>query len=695
MLQTLADRFSLPFSIVKNTLNLLDEGATIPFVARYRKEVTGGMDDQLLRKLSDAYDDMKALEERRKDVLRLIGEMDALTPEIEKTIQAAQTLTALEDIYRPFRPKRKTRASVAKAKGLTVLAALLKKENVKDDEFFSLADSFVSEEKEIPNREAAISGAMDIVAEELSDSAKLREKIRAIFFRTGILQVQRKKEEPSVYEMYYQYTESISRIAGHRVLAINRGEQEEFLSVQSEMDNELAETHILLMLPAGAGEVQKYRQKTAKDAWKRLLHPSLSTEIRKMLTEKAQEEALLVFSKNLKDLLMVPPMKNHTVLSIDPAFRTGCKLAVLDRTGKPLYTGVIYPTPPENKIQEAKEEILRLYKKFSFTLAAIGNGTASRETEKFVAETIREHHLQLRYYIVNEAGASVYSASPLAAKEFPDLDLTRRSAISIGRRVQDPLAELVKIEPKAIGVGQYQHDMNEKKLEHILGGVVEACVNDVGVDLNTASGALLSYIAGVSKPVAENIVRFREENGSFSSRAQVKKVPRMGPKIFEQCAGFLRVAGGDEPLDNTRVHPESYDIARRLQTLEKPYDLETLSLTWGVGVMTLQDIEAALSHPGYDPREELAQPELRSDVMEMTDLKEGMLLSGVVRNVSAFGAFVDIGVHQDGLVHISELSNQYVKNPMDVVRIGQQVRVKIIGLDVEKKRISLSMKQVD
>ena len=692
MLNKLAEQFSLSIAVTEQITALLDDGNTIPFIARYRKEATGGIDDQVLREFSDRLEELRAIEARKADILRLIEEQEKLTPEIEKAVEAAQTLTALEDIYRPYRPKRKTRASVARARGLEKLADALMTTGISDHALQQLVNDFISPEKEVPDADAAFAGAMDIIAEDLSDTAPLREKLRNILFRTGIFSTRKKKDEPSVYEMYYEYTENMRTMPGHRILAINRGEKEGFLAASLEMEDELAINHTRMVLPQSGGQAGIYLDLAAKDAWKRLLFPSLSTEVRNQLTQKAEDEAMLVFSKNLRDLLMVPPMRGHVVLALDPAYRTGCKIAVLEETGKPCYTGVIYPTPPQNKTAESAATVLDLCKRFSVSMIAIGNGTASRESERFIADTIKEAKLPIRYYMVNESGASVYSASPLAAAEFPDLDLTRRSAVSIGRRVQDPLAELVKIDPQSIGVGQYQHDMNEKKLEHVLGGVVEDCVNDVGVNLNTASPSLLSYVAGISKTVAENIVRYREENGAFTNRTQLKKIPRLGGKAFEQCAGFLRIPDGKEPLDNTRVHPESYDIARKMQAEKKPYALENLSQTWAVGLPTLIDIVSALENPGYDPREELAQPELRTDVMEMTDLREGMELVGVVRNVSAFGAFVDIGVHQDGLVHISQMADHFVKNAMDEVRIGQQVRVRVIGLEIEKKRISLSMK---
>ena len=692
LIQTLSAEFTIARDLVEKTVALLDEGNTIPFIARYRKEVTGGIDDQVLRRLSDRLEFLRAMEARREDILRLIGEQGALTPELEKEIVAAQTLTALEDLYRPYRPKRRTRASMAREKGLERLAEALLAKNMTKDALLAAAAASVDPEKGVADTDEAFSGAMDIIAERISDDAHLRDKLRRILRNTGRITSKQKKKEESVYEQYYDHSELISRAAGHRILAMNRGEKEEFLSVSLEMDDALAVSHILMTVPAANDLASEYLQATAEDAWKRLLLPSLTTEVRSELTDKAEEEAMEVFSQNLRNLLMTPPMRGHIVLALDPAYRTGCKLAVIDATGKPLYTDVIYPTPPQSRTEESARTVLRLIEKFGVTLIAIGNGTASRETENFAAQTIRENKLAVKFYMVNEAGASVYSASELAAAEFPDLDLTKRSAISIGRRLQDPLAELVKIEPQSIGVGQYQHDMNPKKLAHTLGGVVESCVNDVGVDLNTASVSLLSYVAGVTKPIAQNIVKFREENGTFTSRAQLTKVARLGPKAFEQCAGFLRVPDGAEPLDNTRIHPESYKIARAVKKKKKPYDMPVLAAELSVGLPTLRDIVAALENPGFDPRAELAQPEMRVDVMEMADLKEGMVLTGVVRNVSAFGAFVDIGVHQDGLVHVSEMADRYVAKPLEFVRVGQTVKVRVLSVDTKKNRISLSMK---
>lgn len=692
LMQMVAKEFEMDPALVGKTVALLDEGNTIPFIARYRKEVTGGIDDQVLRRLSDRVDFLRAMEERRADILRLIGEQNALTPELEKEIAAALTLTALEDLYRPFRPKRRTRASMAREKGLAKLADAILNRQFSKEALLKIADSSIDPEKGVNSLEEAFAGAMDINAEKVSDDAHLRDKLRRIMLNTGRIISKQKKKEDSVYAPYYDHNELISRAAGHRILAMNRGEKEEFISVSLEMDDSLALVHILQTMPAGNELAAEYIRLTAEDAWKRLLMPSLSTEVRTALTEQAQEEAMDVFSQNLRSLLMTPPTRGHVVLALDPAFRTGCKLAVIDATGKPLYTDVIFPTPPQSRTEESARTLVKLYEKYKVTMIAIGNGTASRETEHFVSETIKEKNLSLKYFMVNEAGASVYSASELAAAEFPDLDLTKRSAISIGRRLQDPLAELVKIDPQSIGVGQYQHDMNPKKLSHTLGGVVEDCVNDVGVNLNTASVSLLSYVAGITKPIAQNIINFREAQGVFTSRSQLSEVARLGPKAFEQCAGFLRVPDGAEPLDNTRIHPESYKIARALRKKQKPYDLPALSAELSVGIPTLQDIVAALDAPGYDPRAELAQPEMRADVLELTDLKEGMTLTGVVRNVSAFGAFIDIGVHQDGLVHISEMADRFISKPMELVHVGQTVRVRVLSIDAKKNRISLSMK---
>jgi uncharacterized protein len=690
--KTLAAEFSLGTEQTEKTIELLDDGNTIPFIARYRKEVTGGIDDQVLRKLSDRLTQLRAVEERRADIMRLIEEQGSLTNDLKKQIESAGGMTALEDIYRPFRPKRKTRASVAREKGLEPLADALLNASIARATLERIAESSVSVEKGIADKNEAFAGASDIIAERLSDLPELRARLRGLMKNTGKITTKARKNETSVYEQYYDYNEPVSRAAGHRILAVNRGEKEEFLSVSLGMDDELALTHIRSFMPQINPATVEYLIKAAEDAWKRLILPSISSDLRAEMTERAEDEAMRIFSQNLKNLLMIPPMRSHTVLALDPAYRTGCKLAVIDPTGRPLYTGVIFPTPPQNRIKESADEVDRLCRQFKVTLIAFGNGTASRETERFIAETITEKGLQVKTYMVNEAGASVYSASELAAAEFPELDLTKRSAISIGRRLQDPLAELVKIDPKAIGVGQYQHDMNPKKLEHTLGGVVESCVNEVGADVNTASASLLSYIAGINKPIAKNIVEYRETNGPFASRTELLKVARLGPKVYKQCAGFLRVPGGKDPLDDTRIHPESYSIARSVAAAKKTYDPEALAAKLSVGLPTLLDIVAALEDPGFDPRSELAQPELLADVLEISDLREGMMLTGVVRNVSAFGAFIDIGVHQDGLVHVSEMADRFVTDPFSVVKVGQTVRIRVLSVDTIKKRISLSMK---
>ncbi len=697
----LAQEFQLDKDCINKTIALLDEGNTIPFIARYRKEVTGGIDDQVLRRLADRLTSLRAIEERRSDILRLLEEQSVLTPELQQKIEKADSLTILEDLYRPFRPKRRTRASVAREKGLLPLAEALLNPSLSSGAWAKILAESIDPEKGVADQAEALAGAQDILAEQLSDDPVLRDKLRRILGRMGLITSKRKKKEldseeaeikARTYEQYFDYREPVARVAGHRTLAMNRGEKEGFLSIGLEMEQDLAVSHVRSALPQGNPLTASYLTEAAEDAWKRLLLPSLTTEIRNVLTEKAEDEAMLIFSGNLRSLLMIPPIRGHVVLALDPAYRTGCKLAVMDATGYPLYTDVIFPTPPQNRIQEAADTMLKLCQRFSVTLIAIGNGTASRETERFVRETLQQHAPEVRYFMVNEAGASVYSASALAAEEFPDLDLTKRSAISIGRRLQDPLAELVKIDPQSIGVGQYQHDMNSKKLAHVLGGVVEDCVNEVGVDLNTASSALLAYISGISKPLAQNIVDYRRAHGPFTSRAELNQVPRLGPKAFEQCAGFLRVPTGKEPLDNTRIHPESYQVARQVLAAKKPYDIEALAADLGVGSMTLTDIIKALENPGYDPREELAQPEMAPGVESMEDLRPDMVLTGVVRNVSAFGAFVDIGVHQDGLVHVSEMADRFIRNPMEFVRVGQQVRVRVLTVDLPRSRISLSMK---
>lgn len=706
ILKTLQKEFNLKAHQVENTVNLIDEGNTIPFIARYRKEMTGSLDDQVLRELYDRLIYLRNLDERREQVLKSIDEQGKLTEEIAAALDKAVTLTEIEDIYRPFKPKRRTRATIAKEKGLEPLAELLYAQEVKTD-ILELAKEYVSEEKGVAAPEEAVQGAMDIVAEIISDDASYRGIIRKLTANAGIIISKAAKEEESVYEMYYDFKEPVKSIAGHRVLAVNRGEKEGFLNVKIEAPID----DIIKMLQDKILKDNKYTEvyikDTIDDSYKRLIAPSIEREIRNALTEKSEEGAIKVFSENLKQLLLQPPIKDNVVLALDPGFRTGCKVSVIDETGKVLATSVVYPTPPQNKTEEAKKKLIPLIKKHGVKLIAIGNGTASRETEGFVCEMLKEIDEKVYYIIVNEAGASVYSASKLAAEEFPDYDVSLRSAVSIGRRLQDPLAELVKIDPKSIGVGQYQHDMNQKRLGETLGGVVESCVNNVGVDLNTASASLLSYVSGLTMSTAKNILAYREENGKFVNRGQLLKVKKLGPKAYEQCAGFLRIPDGENILDNTGVHPESYEVTLKLlekldftlddvKSFKIPKDraADTLKMAdeFNVGVQTLTDIIKELQKPGRDPRENMPKPILRSDVLEMEDLESGMVLQGTVRNVIDFGAFVDIGVHQDGLVHISQMSEKYIKHPLEAVSVGDIVSVKVISVDVNKKRISLTMK---
>ncbi len=709
ILKILQNEFNLKAYQIENTVKLIDDGNTIPFIARYRKEMTGSLDDQLLRELYDRLVYLRNLNDKREQVRKLIDEQEKLTDEISKALDMAKTITEIDDIYRPFRPKRRTRATIAKEKGLEPLAEIIFRQSTNDD-LITIAEKYVNEEKEVRSSEEALQGAMDIIAEMISDNADYRSMVRKLTFDKGFIVTKVSDEtKESVYEMYYEYTELIKKVAGHRILAINRGEKENFIYVKIEAPTE----EILKKL---SGFIIKNNEKTDKimrniidDSYKRLIFPSIEREIRADLTEKAEEGAIKVFGENLKQLLLQPPIKNKSILALDPGFRTGCKVAAIDGTGKVLDTGVIYPVPPHNKIQEAKDKLKSWIKKYNIELIAIGNGTASRETESFAAEIIREIDTNVMYIIVNEAGASVYSASKLGAEEFPDFDVALRSAVSIGRRLQDPLAELVKIDPKSIGVGQYQHDMNQKRLGETLGGVVENCVNNVGVDLNTASPALLSYISGINGTVAKNIADYREKNGKFIERKQLLKVKKLGPKAFEQCAGFLRISDGKNILDNTGVHPESYIVTEKLlsklgYTLTDIYknnisdikdkitDIKKLSEELEIGIPTLKDILKELEKPGRDPRDEMPKPILRSDVLSIEDLTEGMLLKGTVRNVIDFGIFVDIGVHQDGLVHISEITNRYIKHPLEVVNVGDIIDVKVLNVDINKKRISLSMK---
>lgn len=714
IVQRLQKEFNLKTFQVENTVKLIDDGNTIPFIARYRKEMTGELNDQTLRELYDRLMYLRSLEARKEEVKRLIEEQGKLTDEIAENIAKSETLQEIEDIYRPFRPKRRTRATVAKEKGLEPLAEILLAQNIYQGDVESLAQPYVDPEKEVNTVEDALNGAMDIIAEIISDNAEYRKAIRNMTFRNGILVSKAAKEEDSVYNMYYDFKEPVAKIAKHRVLAIDRGEKEGYLTVSIDISEEEIIKYLLKeTTPEKRSITTEYVERAVEDAYKRLIEPSIEREIRNELTEAAQEQAIKVFAANLKNLLLQPPVKGKVVLGLDPAYRTGCKIAVVDETGKVLDTTVVYPTPPQNKIEEAKKELKKLIDKHKVDIISIGNGTASKESEIFVAELIKELDRQVFYMVVSEAGASVYSASKLGAEEFPDFDVALRSAVSIARRLQDPLAELVKIDPKAIGVGQYQHDMNQKRLGEALGGVVEDCVNSVGVDLNTASPSLLQYISGISAAIAKNIVAYREENGKFTNREQLLKVSKLGPKAFEQCAGFLRIPGGENVLDNTSVHPESYEAAEKLlqmtgYTMEDvkannlkdlkdkvaQLDAKKLAEELGIGIPTLRDIVDELLKPGRDPRDELPKPVLMSDVLHIEDLKTDMILTGTVRNVIDFGAFVDIGVHQDGLVHISQLSDKYVKHPMDVVAVGDIVKVKVLEVDVARKRISLTMKGI-
>ena len=710
--QKLSSELNLKTWQVEAAVKLLDEGNTVPFIARYRKEVTGSLDDQVLRALSDRLGYLRNMQETAEKIKAAIEEQGALTEELSAAIDAAQTLTELDDLYRPYKKKRKTRASVAKEKGLSPLADLIYAQAPDSAEPIVLAADFVNEELGVETAEDALQGAMDIIAEIISDDADIRKRMRFVCMAHGKLVVKAAGEELDVYEMYKEFEEPLSKIANHRVLAINRGEKEEFLKVAVDFDRDkamfiISRDHIKEGSPCT--EVVKA---AAEDAYTRLIFPSIEREMRNALTDKASADAIKVFSQNLQQLLMQPPVKDTVTIGLDPGYRTGCKVAVVDGTGKVLDTGVIYPVPPHNKIEEAKKIIKNLVKKHNVRTFAIGNGTASHETECFAAEVIKEINDGLNYMVVSEAGASVYSASPLAAEEFPQFDVALRSAVSIARRMQDPLAELVKIEPKAIGVGQYQHDMPERELATSLDGVVEYCVNSVGVDLNTASVQLLSRVSCINSAIAKNIVAYREENGVFTDRAQLKKVSKLGPKAYEQCAGFLRIIGGKKALDNTSVHPESYDAATRLLKLcgfsEKDVaerkisgiteqlearGADSVAEELGIGVPTLIDIAKELEKPGRDPRDELPKPMLRQDIMSMEDLKPGMELTGTVRNVIDFGAFVDIGVHQDGLVHISQITNRFIKHPSEVLKVGDIVTVWVLNVEPNKKRISLTMRK--
>lgn len=706
----LKKEFNLRDEQINNTIKLIDEGNTIPFIARYRKEMTGEMSDVTLRAFYDKLIYLRNLQNRKDDVIRIIEEQGKLTSEIKVSIEKANTLQEVEDIYAPYKQKKRTRATIAKERGLEQLALDILNKNISniDEE----ASKYINPEKEVNSVEDAIKGANDIIAEIVSDDAKIRKYIRELALREGVIVTKNSNEEKSVYDMYYDYSESVKTIAPHRVLAINRGEKEDFLKVKVEINNEKVINYIINEYVNDKNLKNKEVIVSAiEDSYKRLIFPSIEREIRNTLTENAQERAISVFGKNVKSLLLQAPVKDKVVMGFDPAFRTGCKIAVVDKNGKLLDTTTVYPTEPQNKVEESKKELKALIEKYNIDIIAIGNGTASRESEKFVSDMIKEIDREVQYIIVSEAGASVYSASELANEEHPDINVSLRGAISIARRLQDPLAELVKIDPKSIGVGQYQHDLNQKKLEGVLDGVVEDSVNSVGVDLNTASYSLLEHIAGISKTIAKNIVAYREENGDFTSRAQIKKVKRLGPQAFTQCAGFMRIEGAKNPLDNTGVHPESYDICKNMLDMlgyslsdvenknisdidskVEAIGIKELSSKLQVGEVTLKDIIAEIKKPGRDPREEGIKPILRTDVLKIADITEGMILKGTVRNVVDFGAFVDIGIKNDGLVHKSEMSKGFVKDPMTVVTVGDIVDVKVIGVDMNKKRVALSMK---
>lgn len=710
--QIIAEELNIKVQQVENTIKLIDEGNTIPFIARYRKEVTGGLSDEVLRTFGERLNYLRNLEKRKEEVTNSIEEQGKLTEEIVKDLENAITLAEVEDMYRPYKQKKKTRATVAKAKGLEPLAEIiLAQEETKNLQ--EIAAEYISEEKEVKTVEEAIQGALDIIAEMISDNPEYRKLIKQIVYSKGIIKTTATKpEEKSAYEMYYDYSENVNKIPSHRILAINRGEKEEFLKVKIEKEEDKILEKIEKDIIKGENQFTQYLKDTIQDSFKRLIEPSVDREIRSDLTEKAEEQAIKVFGKNAKQLLLGAPIKGITVMGFDPAYRTGCKIAIIDETGKVLDITTVYPTEPQNDIEGAEKELVRLINKDHVDMIAIGNGTASRESEMFVSEMIKKCDHEVLYTIVSEAGASVYSASKLATEEYPDINVSIRGAISIARRLQDPLAEFVKIDPKSIGVGQYQHDVNQKKLEESLAGVVEDSVNKVGVDVNTATPSLLSYVSGINKTIAKNIVKYRDENGKLKERKELLKVPKLGKVAFEQCAGFIRIPEGINPLENTAVHPESYEIAEELlktlgyvtgdlkdkdKLVEIRKKLSEIKLvetakTLNVGELTLKDIIDELSKPGRDPREDMPKPILRQDVLKFEDLREGMILTGTVRNVIDFGAFVDIGVKHDGLVHISEMSEKFVKNPSDIVSVGDIVKVKVIGIDNDRQKVKLSMK---
>ncbi len=709
--EILAKELNISLTHAENVVKLLDDGNTVPFISRYRKEMTGSMDDQTIRELSERLTYLRNLDKRREEIISSIESQGKLTDELKDSVMNASTLAELEDIYRPYKQKRRTRATIAKEKGLEPLAEILFAQELKEGDIYEIANEYVDPEKKVNDENEALAGASDIIAEIISDMADVRKDLRELFLKSGVVQSKAAKEEDSVYSMYYDFSEGVAKIQPHRILAINRGEREEFLKVSVNADTDAAMRGIFFRTIKPGSISSAFVREAARDAYDRLIYPSVEREIRSFLTDNANEQAIKMFGTNLKPLLMQPPVKNKVTLGLDPAYRTGCKIAVVDGTGKVLDTAVIYPTPPHNKTEEAKKILKNLIHKHNVEVISIGNGTASKESEIFVADLLHEES-GVSYMVVNEAGASVYSASKLGAAEFPDYDVSLRSAVSIARRLQDPLAELVKIDPKSIGVGQYQHDMPAARLDESLDGVVEDCVNSVGVDLNTASPSLLAHVSGLSATTAKNIAAYREEHGAFKNRKTLTKVPKLGPKAFEQCAGFLRVPESDEILDNTSVHPESYVAAKKLLELcgfdeadvkngnlsllpQKAKEIgdSRLAEELGVGVPTIHDIISELQKPGRDPRDELPPPMLRTDVMDMKDLKPGMTFKGTVRNVIDFGVFVDIGVHQDGLVHISEVCDRFIKHPGEVLRVGQVVNVVVLNCDAQKKRISLSIKQ--
>ena len=723
IIKTIAEELNIKPSQVENTIKLIDEGNTIPFIARYRKEVTGGLSDEVLRNLGERLNYLRNLEQRKEEVVKSIDEQGKLTDEILQAVAIAKTLAEVEDVYRPYKQKKKTRATVAKAKGLEPLAEIIKEQKEKRPieeiakEYINI-DSISEEDKKnkdkvVKTAEEAIQGALDIIAEDISDNSKYRKEIKRQCYREGLIETKASNpEEKSNYEMYYEYSEAIKYIPSHRILAINRGEKEEFLKAKIQKPEEKILAYIERDIIKGETQFTTMLKETILDAFKRLIEPSIEREIRSDLTEKAEEKAIKVFGQNSKQLLLGAPIKGKTVMGFDPAYRTGCKIAVIDETGKVLDYTTVYPTEPQNDVEGAKKEVLKLIEKDKVDMIAIGNGTASRESEMFVSDMIKEASRPVHYVIVSEAGASVYSASKLATEEYPDINVSIRGAISIARRLQDPLAELVKIDPKAIGVGQYQHDVNQKRLSESLTGVVEDSVNKVGVDVNTATPSLLSYVSGINNTIAKNIVKYRDENGKLKNRKQLLKVPKLGKVAFEQCAGFLRILDGDNPLEITAVHPESYEKAEKLlanlgfkkEDLKNKEKLEELrkklktvnvqesAKELEIGEMTLSDIILELTKPGRDPREDMPKPVLRSDVLKLEDLKEGMVLTGTVRNVIDFGAFVDIGVKHDGLVHISEMSDKFIKSPSDIVSVGDIVKVKVIKIDMERQKVGLSMK---